>query len=108
MATADLDYSNIPSTPTYSVDVDISFYLNPAAAPPVPPPQTRPTVSPPPVPPQPQTIFVLYSDTLPCNTSTCYDTLPRPTYTPLKIAIDEINAEKMGDQMELVAVEESE
>lgn len=55
----------------------------------------------PPPPPAPvQTVWPLYADILPVRvltvSSTNYDTGARPTYTPLKISIDEINADKMG------------
>ncbi|UHK03223.1 MAG: hypothetical protein FZCTV1_gp1 [Hangzhou zicrona caerulea totivirus 1] len=47
-----------------------------------------------------QTQWPIYSDKMPVRlltvSSTNYETGAHPTYTPLKIAIDEINADKMG------------
>lgn len=47
-----------------------------------------------------QTEWPIYADVLPARvitvSSTNYETMAKPTFTPLKIAIDEINADKMG------------
>lgn len=64
------------------------------------PDKDDPTPPPPPVDPPVQTVWPLYSDMIPVRviiaSSTNYETMPHPTYTALKVAIDEINADKMG------------